>query len=341
MNRLSKYLIFISLGALCFSDIANAVEQQDVVSVDNHPLHVKTWDIDSSNANKPTVVMISGPIDSWHSDTAWFAGIAPKLAKTHKVITIDRAGLVLATPDAPVGYDHFADDLAIVFTQFNVKNATLIAFASSNISAQLYLNRYQQADSKDPAIARVILIDPDALTPYSSARYAKDAKPFKDNLADYLAYVSAGKYSERVAQKNAADKAQIEALLDTDNEFDWRYTNKLFAARLIVQNQLNLFNEIARYDQDLASVMQTRWPNWMPVSIIDTDFELHYVDNSEKQQDKEELLHWREDAANYYQTVATEAKNGRYIHTENRAHLFHIAEPNKVIELINDMESKF
>ena len=315
-----------------------SVSQHTVVHDDSsHAVHLAYWKTPQSE-NKPTVVLLSGPIDSWHSDTAWFSNMGPLLAATHNVIAIDRAGLVLAQEDAPVGYQHFATDLAIVLKDLSVKNATVVAFASSNITLQYYFANHPN----QTALSRAVLIDPDALTEYSSARYSNDAKPFKDNAKAYQDYVAEGKYTPRVEQKNAADKAQVEALAKQSGEIltmDWRYLESLFKARLAIPNQLNLFREIARYDEDLAGVMALSWPKNIPTYIADTAFEQAYIDTSDDPEQKKELQTWQQDAADYYQRLAELNPKNRYIPISSHAHLYQMEAPKTVIGWINELES--
>jgi hypothetical protein len=70
--------------ALSFKVMAT---QSQSLQVDGHPLHVLQWG-DWSRTDLPTLVLLSGPIDSWHSDSAWWASMGPKLAQDYKVIAV-------------------------------------------------------------------------------------------------------------------------------------------------------------------------------------------------------------------------------------------------------------
>ncbi len=301
-----------------------------ILQVDGHDIHVGLWG-NVENSKAPWVVLLSGPNGSWHSDTAWFASLAPLLAETHRVIAIDRASLVTDNANNPLGYAHFATDIQAVFGQFNIESATVVAFASSNISLQLFL---QKPDNQG-AVKRALLIDPDALTDFSSARYVEDAKPFKDNLEKYVDYISAGKYTPRVKQKNAADQEKVLALINGGDKFDKQYFDTLFQARLALNNQINLFKEIAIYHRDLHTVMQTNWPKSVPITIFDTDFELEYAESAEDEKVKKSLLDWRLDAKAYYQELVKLNPNSEYIETNSRSHLYQMEHPEKIIELIS------
>ena len=303
--------------------------QSAVMQVDGHPLHVLKWG-DWTRSDLPTLVLLSGPIDSWHSDSAWWASLAPKLAQDHKVIAVDRAGIFNQLDNAPVGYEHFAEDLYLLFKQLNIQQSTVLAFASSNISVNVFFASH--GDSK--AISRVIMIDPDVLTDFSIARYKSDAQPFKDKQQEYLDYVAKGKYTPRVEQKNAADLASLKALAGDDEVVDWPLVERIMNGRLNISNQLNLFREIAIYGEDLDSAAALSLPPDIGLTIIDTDFELAYIQADTDEQTKAGLLSWREDAQHYYQRQVAQAKQGQYIAVPSQAHLFQFEFPQKLIGII-------
>lgn len=306
--------------------------QSELLQVDGHPIHVLKWG-DWTRSDLPTLVLLSGPIDSWHSDSSWWASLGPRLAKDHKVIAVDRAGIYNQLHDAPVGYEHFADDLYILFKQLNIQQSTVVAFASSNITVNVFFARHPL----DSAISRVVMIDPDVLTAQSIARYKNDARPFKDKQQEYLAYVAEGKYIPRVEQKNAADLATLKELGKDDVQMDWSIVEQMFTARLAIANQLNLFREIARYGEDLDAAFSHSLPEAIPLTIIDTDFEMAYVDTAEDEKSKTELLQWRDDAKQYYQQQVSQSKQGRYIPVATRAHLFQVEQAQALSEIVREI----
>ena len=321
------------LNSLCFIVLFNLFTSASFahsLKIDGHSLHYEDWN-SQQNKEKPTVVLLSGPIDSWHSDSAWWAGLGPELAKEHRVIALDRAGLVENTANAKVGYAHFATDLALALDALQIKDALLVAFASSNISVQLFLVEHPQ----QTAIKQVIMIDPDVLTPFSIARYKNDAAAFKQNLEAYRDHIKAGKYRARTAQKNAADLVQLYTLSAGAKEVDWLYLNKLQQARLDINNQLNLFNEIAIYDEDLDAVAATKWPASMPLTVIDTDFEAEYIQAEQDEKQKAGLVAWQQDATQYYKSLTSQHPKSRYIASVSRAHLYQFAQIKELMKLIN------
>jgi pimeloyl-ACP methyl ester carboxylesterase len=308
--------------------------QSELLQVDGHPLHVLKWG-DWTRTDLPTLVLLSGPIDTWHSDSAWWAALGPRLAKDYRIIAVDRAGIFNQLANAPVGYQHFADDLYLLFKQLNIQQSTVVAFASSNNTVNVYFASHPH----DRAISRLLMIDPDVLTPYSIARYKNDAQAFKDNLQEYLAYVAEGKYIPRVEQKNAADLASLKELAKDDKQMDWSIVDKMFAARLEIVNQLNLFREIARYGEDLDAAFEHSLPASIPLTIIDTDFEMAYIETAEDEKSKTELLQWRDDAKQYYQQQVSHSEQGRYIPVATRAHLFQVEQANEMVDIIKEFIS--
>jgi pimeloyl-ACP methyl ester carboxylesterase len=303
--------------------------QAEIMSVDGHQLHYHIWD-NTQSSEPPTVVLLSGPNSSWHSDSAWWGSLAPKLAKTHKVIAIDRASLVLANSQAKVGYSRFAQDLVQVFKTLKVEDAVLVGFASGSLSILQYLHQHPTST----AISKVILLDPDVLTEFSINRYKQDALPFKSNLDKYVDYINSGKYTARVKQKNAADMTLLKTLAKDDSKVDWDYINRLFAARLEITNQLNLFKEIAQYGEDLDLAAQTSWPKHIPLIIIDSRFEQEAIDDAEDDETKAGLIAWQTDAKAYYKKWVESIDDGQYIEVDSEQHLYQFVEPQYLIKWI-------
>lgn len=102
-------------------------------------------------------------------------------------------------------------------------------------------------------------------------------KPFNDRQASYQVFIAAGKYVPRVEQKKAAEKQQIRTMTSGTSALlnsDWRYSERLFQARLATQKQLNLFAEIAGCDEDLMLATSVSWPRNIPGWIADTACEM-------------------------------------------------------------------
>lgn len=328
-NKHLSFLVLALLLGLTFTPHLFAKSIQEVVNIDGIQIHTAKWTDDNGPRNKPTVVLLSGPTNSWNSDSAWFARLAPKLAKTHRVIAIDRAGQVLNTPNAAVGYQKFSQQLDKIIQYYQLKDIQIIAFASSNLTLNHYLTDHQNAPVKS-----VILIDPDVLLPYSMSRYKNDVTVFKKNLPEYLSYIAAGKYDQRAKEKNAIEMKLLKQLSTDDNDIDWDYVDFIFKNRLLINNLQNLFKEIADYDLDLDSAYTIGFPSRIPLTIIDTNFEQDYINKSKKPEVRKGLRLWREEAKKYYQSLTSQSVKGKYIALQTQEHLVPFSDPNLLIKLI-------
>jgi len=327
---MKRFLLLVVLSAFFPAVTLLAGRTETLVEVGEGQVHVAQWQADGLAEDAPVVVLLSGPTDNWNSDSAWFARLGPKLAKTHRVFAIDRAGLVHADPKARVGYGPFAQDLAAVLQHFKIDRCSIIAFASSNIT----LNRYFATRKADNLVAQVIMIDPDVITPFSIARYKNDAKPMKENLDKYLAYIGEGKYAERAQQKNDVEMAQLKKMAGNDPDTDWAYVESMFAKRLATENLKNLIREIAIYGDDLDRALLDGFPSQIPLTVIDTDFEQRYIDHSDDEEAKKGLAAWREDGRKYYRQLVEASENGDYIPLSTKEHLLPFSDPEMLLRLI-------
>ena len=321
-------------GLFCWLMFVGGVQGQSfnsqIITLNQHPSHLITWG-DMSDKTKPELILLSGPIDSWHSDSAWWATVAEPLSKQYRVFALDRAGQVTANPKANVGYLPLADDLHELIRVYKMQNPMVVAFASSNLTIMQYLNKHHQSQP----LKAVVMIDPDVLTEFSIKRYQGDAEPFEQNLDKYLAYIGEGKYVDRVKQKNANDRALIEKLA-VKKPVDWSLVDKMFNHRLDIVNQQNQFREIAIYGKELASVANIPWPQSLPLMVIDTQFEQAYIEHSEDQKAIEGLSAWQQDGKQYYQGLASEATQGVYLEVKSKAHLYQVENPQRFITKLTE-----
>lgn len=339
-NKVRVKLICLTMIAFTINIFTlNVVAQRysQSITLDNHKVFVTEWQNSEVNnkafkQRQEAVVLLSGPTDNWNSDSAWFARLAPKLTEKYRVISIDRAGQLLSNPSAPVGYAHFGKDLALAFEQLKLDNIHIVAFASANIALLHYF-----ALKPSHQIQSITMIDPDVLTEYSIKRYKKDAYPFKKNLVAYSEYIAEGKYNERAKQKNELDLKHLKSLA-LDDKVDWEYVEQIFEKRLNKINLQNLFKEIGIYDQDLDSAISLEIPTHLKLSIIDTNFEQSYIDQSENQQMKKELEQWQADGKNYYQSLIKKAKSGQYIPIKSQEHLVPFSDPSLILKILNGDE---
>lgn len=306
---------------------ASETAQRSVIDVDQHQVHIAQWGTRSPETT--TVVLLSGPTDQWNSDSAWFARLAPHLATTFHVLAIDRPGQVVNSANAPLGYAAFAKDVAAVLKRLQIKQMKIVAFASANITLNLLF-----ADHPEISVQRVVMVDPDVLTPFSIGRYSSDAAPFKENLQKYREYIAAGSYAERALQKNDLERQHLRQLAGADDRTDWAYLEAIFAARLKTANLQNLFAEIAMYDEDLRQAAALAFPKHIPLTILDTDFEQGYIEKTEDEDALAGLEQWRRDGYTYYQKLVKAASKGRYIPLETKEHLLPFANPELLVKIL-------
>ncbi|MBV1907791.1 MAG: hypothetical protein KUG78_00625 [Kangiellaceae bacterium] len=310
----------------------------EALTIDDYQLTVTHWlDKTESTSQKSnrTIVLLSGPTDYWNSDSAWYARLAPKLAKIYPTISIDRHGQLLSEKRAleldktKLGYIEFGKALSKLVAQLKLKNITFISFASANISLLQYFDKLRNVGDH-----KVILVDPDVLTPYSINRYSNDALPFKNNLSRYVEYISQGKYDKRANQKNGYELADLKKMSQMDPDTNWKYIDEIMNKRLERHNLISQFHEISLYAEDLRNAKVLLFPRNLPISIIDTDFEIGYIEKENDSDKKQELARWRSDAEKYYKNIVSESKKRRYYHLEEQEHLVPFSNPNFIIELV-------
>ncbi len=306
------------------------------MKVADQTINITHWNSDETqqhlhSKSDSTIILLSGPTDNWNSDSAWFARLAPKLAKKHRVISIDRPGQILASKHAKVGYTNFGSILDQTLQQLQIKKIKILSFASANLALNQYLSQ-----TPKQTIEAIIMIDPDVLLSYSISRYKKDAQPFKNNLLEYITYIESGKYAKRAIQKNTSERSHLKALSNGDQDTEWNYVDKVFATRLNKNNLINLFKEIAVYHKDLNQAFKQAFPSDIPLVIIDTDFEQAYIDQSDDPVLKEGLRQWKSEATQYYKQLVGKSVKGRYIQLTTREHLVPFSQPELLFELLDN-----
>jgi hypothetical protein len=98
---------------LCSLPILAAYQSETLV-LKNSRLHVTQWkqdfkSVSNLESNKEQVILLSGPTDHRNSDSVWFARQAPKLAKSYRVRSIDRAGQIFGDSSAKLSYIAFGE----------------------------------------------------------------------------------------------------------------------------------------------------------------------------------------------------------------------------------------
>jgi pimeloyl-ACP methyl ester carboxylesterase len=297
-----------------------------LIEVDGDLLHVR---IMGGRHEGPTVVMLSGPTDSWHSDSAWFAALQPLLARTMRTYVVDRAGQGFSEGDGRGGYAAFGEQLGSLLPELASERVIVVAFASANLS----LFHYFAAHPDGGHIAAVLLIDPDALHPKLIEFYASQAEPFKDE--QLRSYVRSGKYDERALKLHDDDREHVESLLSEESRFFFaeRYFERVMETRLDHTKILARFREIARYDEDVYAAASVVWPEAVPVWSFDTAFELDAVVGAEDDAERQRYRQWHDLSSEWMQSLP----GGCRIVSESREHLAVVEQAETLVDVVARM----
>jgi len=298
-------------------------EGSRLVAVHGQRLHIRT--IGSSNPG-PLIVMLSGPTESWHSDSAWFAALQPLLARSMQTVVIDRSGQGFSEGDGAGGYEGFAAQLSELLPRLSRSPVIVVAFASANLA----LHHYFAANQHGGQIAAALLIDPDALHPDLLEFYSSQAVPFKNPALRQ--YVEEGGYDSRAQELLEGDRTHVYSVLpdDADEYFDQRYFEQILATRTTHRNIIARFTEIARYDKDVLLAATIDWPDSVPVWVFDSDFELAAIEAAQDHDEATTYQRWRDLSTAWMQRLPDVC----WIHSDSREHLAPIAQPKKIADLI-------
>jgi pimeloyl-ACP methyl ester carboxylesterase len=303
-----------------------------LLKINNRNVHVRTM---GEKNNKPTVILLAGPNENWHSDSAWFALLQPILARNYHVISIDRAGHGWSDFHPEPSYQLFAQDLAIVIKQLKLDNIILLNYASSNISSLLLLKNNPEIHVK-----AMLWIDPDILLPHSIALYtAAPANWYQKNIAKILPHIADGKWTEKTQKRNQNEIALIQTLIPEtlQSSMQWDYFRTVQEKRESIIAQQTRALEIANYAKDLASVEQLPIPTNLPITVINSDFEL--ANSKETDENYSQLQQWQNEGSAWSKKVAT-TSHGQYIEINNADHLVIFQHPEIINAALNKLVDK-
>lgn len=272
-------------------------------------------------ATDTAIMLLSGPTDSWASDSAWHTALQPQLPSGVVTRIVDRLNHGLSGIGEDGSYQRFADDLHCLMQVLPEQQHVLVAFASSNLSVLHYLHRYGIE-----RIKAVLLIDPDGLTPEIIHFYAEQAKPFQ--AAGNADYVRSGKFDQRAAAKVTADREHFLATLNgapyNQTLFDAVLAGRSDRERLIAQ-----MADIGRYDQDILGAAKLTWPKDVPVWAVDSDFEKLAIIQSTQADERTKYQHWREQNALWMQALPGVC----YLPIDSTEHLVMVEQAKMIAEL--------
>jgi pimeloyl-ACP methyl ester carboxylesterase len=294
--------------------------------------HVRTMQPASADqpSSQPVLILLSGPNQNYHADSAWFALLQPLLAQHYQVHAIDRLGNGFSDDSTDLSYRRFADDLAQLLPKLSQQPMIIISFASGSISSQLLYQRHRQQLN----LKAMIWLDPDVATAATVALYqGYPVDWYQQNLTALLPKLAAGSWQQRTADKLAAERQQVQALVPAHYQtlMDWDYFAAVLAQRQSVARQQARAREIAAYAADLQLYLQQPLITTLPVTVIDSDFETAEAAADPAEQEK--LLSFQQQSTVWNRQVAA-VSGGQYIATGQSQHLLMLQQPELVLQAV-------
>ncbi|MAD73367.1 MAG: hypothetical protein CML20_00950 [Rheinheimera sp.] len=302
-------------------DTPRLPEASKLVQVDDKKMHVRLM---GEQHPGPAVVLLAGPNENYHSDSAWFSLLQPVLAEKYRVYSIDRLGNGFSDVAENVSYRRFADDLAAVLKALDEQQVVVMAMASASISARFFYEKHHQAID----IKAMLLLDPDVPTANALSVYqGYPADWYLANLEALIPHLASGAWTERTIDKLQVERSHAEQLVGNNPLMDWQYFDLISQQRLLISHQQSRAREIAAYSADLTAYAALPMLKAIPVSVIDTDFEQAQIDANP---DNVELLRlWQQESNSWNQQQAEQA-NGQYIALSDSDHLVALEQPEQI-----------
>ncbi|WP_223670593.1 alpha/beta fold hydrolase [Kangiella shandongensis] len=335
------YVLLVLIGADLVLVRATAAEhmpaiakESRLVKIDEHRLHVRELGVAGES---PTLVLLSGPTDNWHSDSAWWVLAQNYLSQSFHTLLIDRAGQGWSDAIKEPSYRQFAKDLRSLLSDERFvasgSELLLVAFASSNLSVNVLL---QDADILR-RVAGVVLIDPDVLKTHSIQHYTSETEKYKAQWKELEAYIRSGKYDERIKQKITDEREHLQQIVPARLKplMDWHYYDAIEMIRQTRAYQVNKFLEMTAYLEDLELARQQPIPANMPLVIIDTDFEAAYLKQIEDEAIKRSIARWRKEGVEWYFELAENSECGAYWPVDTEEHLLMMTQPELIEQAID------
>lgn len=304
-----------------------------LVAVDGANYHVRV--LGEANSG-PAVVLLAGPNQNFHSDTAWFSLLQPLLAKHYRVYAIDRLGNAWSDLNTDLSYRRFAKDLGPLLTRLQEKEVVVVAFASGSIAARLFHQQHQ----KTIKVKGMLLIDPDVPMPQSLALYqAYPVDWYQAQLDNVLPHIASGAWNVRTQDKLKAERAVVTALIAPQYQglMDWQYFDLVSQQRLLISHQQSRAREIASYSADLEAYQALAPLSSVPVSVIDSDFEAAEVAADFSNADT--IKAWQKESNEWNRTQASIA-SGEYVPLVKSHHLVMLQQPEVVVQAVQHLLAK-
>ena len=312
----------------------------ELISVGPNQFHLRkmapTAIATTSTKNRPVVVLLSGPNQNFHADTAWFALLQPLLAQKYQVLAIDRLGNGFSDDADDVSYQRFSQDLATLLPKITQQPVILVSFASASISARLF----HQQNKNSRQVQAMLWIDPDIATPEALALYqGYPVDWYQKNLQQLLPELAKGAWNQRTKEKLSKERTEIATLLSTEHSamMDWNYFDQISQQRQSPARQQQRAIEIANYAKDLDLYAALPAITDIPVSVIDSDFETSAIQAEPSQ--ATQLLQWQQQGSAWSQQLA-ERSGGQYVPLSNSHHLVMFQHPEKVVAAVDWLREK-
>lgn len=308
-----------------------------LVTVDDGRIHVRTMGEQAAGEqrSKPTIVLLSGPNKYFHADSAWFVRVQQQLAKQYKVRAIDRPGNGWSDFDETTSYVGFVDKLYQTLVALDETEVIFVTFSSGNTTASLFEKKYSQ--NSKIKLEGMVWIDPDIFLPHSIAMYQDYPVTFyRKNLAKLMPHLETGAWTERTMKKLVAEREEIQTLTQ-GKSMDWGYYDAISQQRLLIDRQQTRSLEIAHYHDDLNAVANLDLIEQIPVSVIDSDFELEQIKDSPDK--TATMTQWMEEGTVWAKLVARKSK-GQYIEVSNAHHLVPLQHPDVIVDAVKWLTGK-
>ena len=327
-------LMLASSAVMANAELPAIPLQSHVVEVNDHRIHIHQQ---GTNKQQPLLILLSGPTDNWHSDSAWWIVAQNILSQHYQTLAIDRAGQGWSQPIEQPSYRQFADDLKGLLSNDEVveldRELLFVAFASSNLSLNLLLD-------DDVLVARtrgVILIDPDVLTQHSLQHYTGETEGYKKGWQGLEEYIRSGKYDERIQQKINAEREHLESIIPSkyQSHMDWDYYGAIEMIRQTRDYQIHKFLEASVYKEDLEAAKAQGLARSLPLVVLDTDFEAAYLEQLEDEKVVASIAQWRQEGIEWYFSLAQSSPCGSYWPVDTREHLLMMTQPELIEQAIN------
>lgn len=344
-NKLSLLLLSILLLNPVNTAASNSLPRySELISIGQHKFHLRKMAPDPAHSanHLPVVVLLSGPNQNFHADSAWFALLQPLLAQKYQVLAIDRLGNGFSDNADDVSYQRFSQDLTALLPTLTKQPVILVSFASASISARLFHQHHQLANQGQTTsqVRAMLWIDPDIPTPEALALYqGYPVDWYQKHLQQLLPELAKGVWNQRTKDKLKKERTEIAALLRKEHValMDWDYFDVISLQRQSPARQQQRAIEIANYAKNLDLYAALPAITDIPVTVIDSDFETAAIAADPVQ--AKQLLQWQQQGSAWSQQLA-ENSGGQYVALPDSHHLVMFQHPEKIVAAVDWLSEK-